>query len=112
MGQRPWRHGLCFVLNTFRINSQKFETTCIMVVSCTADSVVETHEEATQTATSVVLPSDTPAPTATPEPIEISPIPCMIAFDSFRDGNKEIYRMGPEGEDPVNLTNNGGDDFD
>jgi hypothetical protein len=47
------------------MNSQIFETTCILVVSCTADSVVETHEEATQTATSVALPSDTPAPTAT-----------------------------------------------
>lgn len=39
------------------------------------------------------------------------PIPCMITFDSDRDGNREIYLMGPDGKDPVNLTNNPADDF-
>lgn len=28
----------------------------------------------------------------------------QIAFQTFRDGNWEIYLMGPEGQNPVNLT--------
>ena len=28
----------------------------------------------------------------------------QIAFQTFRDGNWEIYLMGPEGQDPINLT--------
>lgn len=52
-------------------------------------------------------PTKTPTPTATPEPI-----PCNIAFDSNRDGNREIYSMASDGSETVNLTNNLGDDFD
>lgn len=50
-------------------------------------------------------PAPQPAPTETP-----SPLTCMIAFDSERDGNREIYVMGPDGSDPVNLSNDPGDD--
>jgi ABC-type sugar transport system substrate-binding protein len=35
----------------------------------------------------------------------------MIAFDSDRDGNREIYVMDPDGKNTVNLTNNPADDF-
>lgn len=58
-------------------------------------------------------PVQTPLPTEEPQPTEEpAPIPCMIAFDSDRDGNREIYIMGPDGSDPVNLSNNPADDFD
>ncbi len=53
-------------------------------------------------------PTSTPEPTPTPEPA----IPCTIAFDSDRDGNREVYSMAPDGSGQMNLTNNGGDDFD
>jgi ABC-type sugar transport system substrate-binding protein len=36
----------------------------------------------------------------------------MIAFDTNRDGNREVYLMGPDGKDPVNLSNNPADDWD
>ncbi|NTV37465.1 MAG: hypothetical protein HGA53_10980, partial [Anaerolineaceae bacterium] len=52
-------------------------------------------------------PTQTAAPTATPEPVV-----CMITFDSDRDKNREIYKMGPDGKDPVNLSNDPGEDFD
>jgi ABC-type sugar transport system substrate-binding protein len=58
-------------------------------------------------------PTGTPAPTATKMPTATpEPIPCSIAFDSDRDSNLEVYRMAPDGSDPINLTNNPGDDFD
>ena len=54
----------------------------------------------------------TPEPMATAEPTEVPPLPCNIAFDTDRDGNREVYRMGPDGSNPVNLTNHPADDFD
>lgn len=65
----------------------------------------------------VTSPTETPAPiptaTSAPSPTAVpEPIPCNIAFDSNRDGNKEVYRMAPDGSDIFNLTNNSGDDFD
>lgn len=58
-------------------------------------------------------PIQTPVPTKAPQPTEEpEPIPCMIAFDSDRDGNREVYIMGPDGSNPVNLSNNPADDFD
>ncbi|NMC54484.1 MAG: hypothetical protein GYA48_12700 [Chloroflexi bacterium] len=68
------------------------------------DTVQPTLAQPVETAT--LEPSPTPVPTEAP------PIPCMIAFDTDRDGNREVYTMGPDGKDPVNLTNNGGDDTD
>jgi Tol biopolymer transport system component len=35
----------------------------------------------------------------------------MIAFESDRDGNWEIYRIDPNGENPRNLSNNPAEDF-
>lgn len=51
-------------------------------------------------------PTFTLAPTETPAP----PISCLIAFESDRDGNREIYLMEPDGKDPVNLTDNPSED--
>ena len=42
---------------------------------------------------------------------ETTPLPCNIAFETDRDGNREIYVMGPDGSNPVNLTNNPADDM-
>ena len=49
-------------------------------------------------------------PTAVPTEVW-EPIPCNVVFDSDRDGNREIYIMGPDGENPINLTNSPTDDW-
>ena len=33
-------------------------------------------------------------------------VPGRIVFETYRDGNGEIYSMEADGSDPVNLTNN------
>ena len=76
----------------------------LIFTSCTPAVITEPSPSEMQ---SVAEATELPAPTATAEPI-----PCMIAFDSDRDGNREIYVMNPDGTDPVNLTNNPGDDWD
>ncbi|NRA00878.1 MAG: PD40 domain-containing protein, partial [Myxococcales bacterium] len=45
---------------------------------------------------------------------EWSPDSTLIAFESDRDGNREIYVMDTNGntDDAVNRTNDPGDDFD
>ncbi len=58
------------------------------------------------TATATLTPTQAPSPTVTP-----LPLPCNIAFDSDRDGNREIYGMDPDGNNQVNLTNDPADDF-
>lgn len=35
-----------------------------------------------------------------------------IAFDTYRDGQSEIYVMNANGSNPINLTNHDGDDYD
>jgi ABC-type sugar transport system substrate-binding protein len=40
------------------------------------------------------------------------PLPCTIAFDTDRDGNREVYTMAPDGSGLVNLTSSPGEDFD
>lgn len=47
--------------------------------------------------------------TPTQGPIEI---PCMIAFDTESDGNREVFVMMPDGSGKTNLTNHGANDFD
>ncbi len=54
-----------------------------------------------------ILPTQEPSPTATP-----LPVPCTIAFDSDRDGNRDVYLMDSDGNHLVNLTNNPAEDFD
>ena len=56
-------------------------------------------------------PTNTPVPSATPAPTEVPPPPCLIAFDSDRDGNREIYVMGPDGSNLLNLTNHPAEDW-
>ncbi len=45
-----------------------------------------------------------------PTPTDAPPQPCMIAFDSDRDGNREVYLMGPDGAGLVNLSNDPAED--
>ncbi len=59
----------------------------------------------TQPAQEAAAPAQAPEPTLAPAPTAAPPVPCMIAFDSDRDGNREVYRMGPDGKDPLNLSN-------
>jgi serine/threonine protein kinase len=64
-----------------------------------------------------VLPTDTPPPTVAPVAPTDTPIPPTpallslstsgrIAFESFRDGNWEIYVMNADGSNQTRLTNN------
>ena len=39
-----------------------------------------------------------------------SPDGTKIAFESNRDGDREIYQMSSTGDNPINLTNSAGDD--
>jgi TolB protein len=66
-------------------------------------------EEAASAPAPADIAEESPAlePTPTQEPVEI---PCMIVFDSDRDGNREIYVMGPDGSGQTNLTNEPADD--
>jgi Tol biopolymer transport system component len=62
-----------------------------------------------------VIAGCTPSSSATAQKVktQIPSVPSMpytIAFDSDRDGNREVYRMAPDGSDTVNLTNDPGDD--
>ncbi len=70
---------------------------------------VDTPTVQQPTPTEAPLPTETPLPepTATPEPFA-----CTIAFETDRDGNWEVYTMGPDGSNPVNLSNYPGDDLD
>lgn len=95
---------------------------CLLVICCTfifSGCVTAPTTETVMIVTATVTnppaptatmeePTITPEPTPTPEP----PVPCMIAFDSDRDKNLEVYIMGPDGSGQTNLTNNGADDSD
>lgn len=77
---------------------------------------------ATHTSTSTPTPTPTDTPSATPTPTATptetpSPTPTLtgggrsaVLFTTNRDGNQEIYQMGLDGQDVVNLTNNIGND--
>ena len=78
-----------------------------LTVGCAPDPSVEAAaaEPAEAAAAQPAAEQPSAEPTAEPEPI-----PCNVAFDTDRDGNWEIYVMGPDGENPTNLTNNPADD--
>lgn len=81
------------------------------VVGCTTPT---SEPEVIQEPTSVetVGFTETPEMEVTAIPTEEPIIPCNIAFDSDRDGNREIYTMSADGSNQVNLTNNPAEDFD
>ena len=67
------------------------------------------------TARPVVTPSAPPSRAATTMP-QPTPTPLLrsqtLAFDSYRDGNWEVYLVSEDGTDSVNLTNNPTNDGD
>jgi ABC-type sugar transport system substrate-binding protein len=85
----------------------------LIFAGCRAAATPETLAAEAQPTVASLADTAAPAPVATPTPTEPPPpLSCMIAFDSDRDGNREVYIMGPDGKDPLNLTGNPGDDFD
>ena len=80
----------------------------LLITSC-GSAPASTEQPAEEPAKAQVIEQEQPtvAPTEAPEPI-----PCNVAFDTDRDGNWEIYIMGPDGENPKNLSNNPADDWD
>jgi dipeptidyl aminopeptidase/acylaminoacyl peptidase len=77
--------------------------------TATLAEVAEAIQEPTSTEPVLQEQTSTPEPTLTPT--EAPLLDCTIAFESDRDGNWEVYRMDPNGENPLNLSNNPADDF-
>lgn len=87
-------------------------TGCSSPASPTAGPIEEQIAEETPVPTVEIVSTATTEPSPTPAPTAIPPFPCMISFDTDRDGNWEIYVMGPDGSDQQNISNNPGDDFE
>ena len=84
----------------------------LLISACGSAAVTEAPAAEAQppeaeAAAEATTPAQAPVPAEEPQPV-----PCSIAFDSNRDRNFEIYLMGPDGKDLVNLSNNPADDFD
>lgn len=82
---------------------------------CLLASCTPAASAPTSTFTPPVERSITMAATATLEPtLEPTPVStfdCTIAFDTDRDGNREIYSIAPDGSQLTNLSNNPADDL-
>jgi TolB protein len=92
-------------------------TACVMLLSaCAAPQATEPPLTETSEPENTTEPTEAPvitkAPTETEEATEPAYLPCNLAFQSDRDGNLEIYVMGPDGSNQTNLTNNPADDYD
>jgi len=78
-------------------------------VSCAPASSVDAAQAEPAEAAAAQPAAEQPSaePTAAPEPI-----PCSVVFETDRDGDWEIYIMGPDGENPTNLSNNHANEWD
>ena len=101
------------------MKTKTISTTVIMLVlmlfitACGGAAVPAAPASEAQPPADSEAPAEAAAPVKDPAPTEVPPpVPCNIVFDSDRDGNREIYLMGPDGKDQVNLSNNPADDFD
>ena len=98
--------------NLFRI-TLVCTTLAIILAACGAPATVQPiatlapATEAAPTATEIA-PTNTPEPTATQ--VVLGVVEGTIAFQSNRDGNKEIYVMNGDGSGLTNLTDNLADD--
>ncbi len=72
-------------------------------------AIAEPNADPTAPPVAETITPTEPAPTL--EPTALPLFPCDIVFASDRDGNREIYRMSPDGSNQVNLTNNPAEDF-
>lgn len=85
----------------------------LFAAGCTEPAPLETPDTAASLSPASQVPTKpAPSQTASPSPTPSPPLPCSIAFDSDRDGNREIYVMGPDGENPRNLSNHPAEDWD
>ena len=91
----------------------------VLLAGCSPTPVTPspTPEEEEATATPTALPTNTPThtptPTATPTPTPTAtPLPraSLIAFETYRDGNGEIYLLDPDSGELLNLTRHPADD--
>lgn len=83
---------------------------CTMFLFTSCGTVSE-QLSATEELTETVVEADITTPEVTIAPTEEPIIPCSITFESTRDGNREIYLMGPDGSELVNLSNDPADDL-
>lgn len=94
-------------------------TACILLLAgCATPQTTEPPATETSAPETTAEPTEelvvTEAEEATEEiseETEPAYVPCNLAFQSDRDGNLEIYVMGPDGSNQTNLTNNPADDF-
>jgi TolB protein len=85
----------------------------LLFTGCGPATITEMPTGEAIPATETPIPTQVPIPTREPtSTVTPMALPCTIAFDSDRDGNREIYVMDPDGSNLLNLTNNPGDDFD
>lgn len=83
----------------------------LFAAACNSASPAAPAVETTPAPTLVSPTAEPPAPTPQPEPTAVpAPLPCTVAFDTDRDGNREIYTVSPDGQATTNLTNNPADD--
>ena len=80
----------------------------LLITSC-GSAPAAAEQPAEEPAESQVVEQEQPtvAPTEAPEPI-----PCNVVFDTDRDGDWEVYIMGPDGENSTNLSNNHANDWE
>lgn len=81
-----------------------------LLSSCNTSTIETTPTNDSPTVAPTVpelVATETMPPEPTPEPIA-----CTIAFDTDRDGNREVYSMDSDGNNLVNLTMNDGNDSD
>ena len=94
----------------------------LLLASCATPQTTEPPLTETSEPEDTSEPTEAPVitenPTETEEPTEeiaeaTEPayLPCNLAFQSDRDGNLEIYTMGPDGSNQTNLTNNPANDY-
>ncbi|NMC78284.1 MAG: hypothetical protein GYA59_02890, partial [Chloroflexi bacterium] len=84
----------------------------LLFSGCSSAAATDAVAPSTATAAPVqaASPTEAPEPTLASTPTDAPPQPCMIAFDSDRDGNREVYLMGPDGAGLVNLSNDPAED--
>lgn len=81
-----------------------------VITSCSNASITVTPGFETEASVETTVATEELITTETVVPTEEPIIPCTITFESNRDGNWEIYRMAPDGSDPINLSNDPADD--
>ncbi|MCA9952558.1 MAG: serine/threonine-protein kinase, partial [Anaerolineales bacterium] len=85
--------------------------TTALAETAVAEQTLAAQVSATEQAVAAAAATEAARPTATPLPTPIGGGP-LIAFDSARDGNREIYLMNNDGTNLVRLTESEAEDGD